>query len=84
MEAEDEDSAEVVDLDQMTLAVARLRRGNVQQAALEAKVKEYEDAARERAEKKIALTQTLEKEEKRGGITPETRALIDQELGALG
>jgi hypothetical protein len=84
MEAEDEDSAEVVDLDQMTLAVARLRRGNVQQAALEAKLKEYEEAARERADKKAALSKTLEKEQKRGGITAETRALIDLELGALG
>jgi len=83
MDAEDEDSAEAVDLDQMTLAVARLRRGNVQQAALEAKLKEYEDQARERAEQKAALTKTLDKEQKRGGITAETRALIDQELGAI-
>lgn len=82
--AEDEDTGETVDLDQMTLAVARLRRGNVQQAALEAALKEYERKDRERTEKKAELTKTLDKEQKKGGITPETRKLIDQELGALG
>jgi hypothetical protein len=58
MDAEDEDSAEVVDLDQMTLAVARLRRGNVQQAALEEKIKQLQVAQLDAAA--IVLKQTRE------------------------
>jgi len=58
MDAEDEDSAEVVDLDQMTLSVARLRRGNVQQAALEERIKALQVAQLDAA--KIVLQQTRE------------------------
>jgi hypothetical protein len=58
MDAEDEDTAEVIDLDQMTLAVARLRRGNVQQAALEERIKALQVAQLDAA--KIVLQQTRE------------------------
>jgi predicted membrane metal-binding protein len=61
MDAEDEDTVEVVDLDQMTLAVARLRRGNVQQAALEARLREMERIQRERDEKTAQAVAQLEK-----------------------
>lgn len=61
LEAEDEDSAETVDLDQMSLAVARLRRGNVQQIALEAKLSEMQRIAKEREEKNQQAAAQLEK-----------------------
>jgi hypothetical protein len=61
MDAEDEDSAEVIDMDQMSLVVARLRRGNVQQAALEAKLSEMERLQRDRDEKNRQAAEQLEK-----------------------
>jgi hypothetical protein len=61
MEAEDEDTGGAVDLDAMTLAVARLRRGNVQQAALELKVQELEQAQRDREEKNRQAAEKLQK-----------------------
>lgn len=66
--ADDEDSIEEVDLDEMTLAVSRLRQGNVQQKALEAKLRESEAKLRasearekEREEKAKAADRALEK-----------------------
>lgn len=58
MEAEDEDAVETIDLDQMTLAVARLRRGNVQQAALEERIKLLQVAQLNAAD--VVLKQTRE------------------------
>ncbi len=51
--------------------------------ALELAVKDWERKEEERQQKKAALTKTLDNEQKRGGITAETRKLIDQELGAI-
>jgi hypothetical protein len=77
MEAEDEDSAEVVDLDQMTLAVARLRRGNVQQAALEAKLAEMERIQRERDEKTAQAAAQLEKlRDPSAGLNQQERSAV--------
>ncbi|HWM26591.1 MAG TPA: hypothetical protein VNP98_17370 [Chthoniobacterales bacterium] len=72
-----------VDVDAMTLSVSRLTRSDAITGALELKVRDYEKREREREEKKAALSKTLDKEQKRGGITAETRKLIDQELGAI-
>jgi Protein of unknown function (DUF3486) len=63
--------------------ISKIRQGDTAARALELKVKEYERKEAERAEKKAAFVKTLDKEQKRGGITKETRKLIDQELGAL-
>lgn len=90
LKAEEDDEAEI-DIDALSLSVSRLRQGDVakgeaerRQAETQAKLKEYERKEREREEKKAAFAKTLDKEQKRGGITAETRALLDQELGALG
>lgn len=79
-----------VDIDALTLSVSRLRQGDVRkdeagrrQAETDARLREFERREREREEKKAALSKTLDKEVKRGGITAETRKLIDQELGAI-
>jgi hypothetical protein len=72
-----------IDIEKYSLAIARMRQGDVKVRALEATLKEFERKEAERTEKKTALTKTLDKEQKRGGITPETRKLIDQELGAI-
>lgn len=62
MEAEDDDSAEEIDLDALSLAVSRLRRGNQQErlvaAALkqaEAKLRELEAREKDRTDKAAAV-----------------------------
>lgn len=81
MEADEKETD--VDIDALTLSHSRLTRSATITGALQLKIAEYERRDREREEKKAALSKTLDKEVKRGGITPETRRLIDQELGGL-
>ncbi len=87
LKAEEDEEAEV-DVDALSLSVSRLRQGDVAHRTLELKLAEYEKREAERAEKNRAaqekLQKTLNSAQKKGGITPETRALIDAELGALG
>ncbi|MCA1589709.1 MAG: DUF3486 family protein [Acidobacteria bacterium] len=64
--------------------ISKIRQGDVARSALQLKINDFERKERERGEKKAELSKTLDKEQKRGGISAETRALIDQELGALG
>lgn len=68
IEAEDEDSVQEIDVDALSLAVSRLRRGN-QQAQLvaaalaqaEAKIRDFEAKEKERAEKAKAASAAMEK-----------------------
>lgn len=70
--------------------IARLRSGDVAREALEAKLlesqaklREYEAREKDREEKKAVLKAQLTKAEKKGGLTKETIAQIEQSLALL-
>lgn len=63
--------------------ISKMRQGDVASRGLELKLRDYERREREREEKKKALQLSLTKAEKKGGISKETLALIEQELGLL-
>lgn len=67
--------------------ISKIRQGDVAKGNLEAKLREIEERNREReearAEKKKQLQLSLTKAEKKGGISKETLALIETELGLL-
>lgn len=84
VEAEDEDSGAEVDLDKMTLSVARLRRGNVQQRALEAKLDEYRKRDEERTRKNAEAAEKLQKlRDPNAGLNEEERTAILDEVDRL-
>lgn len=73
-----------VDLDQMTLAISRLRTGDVASRTLRLKIEDYERREREREEKKAALSKTLSAaSEKKGGLTADTLKEIEAQLAML-
>ncbi len=85
MDAEDEDSAGDIDVDALSLAVSRLRRGDQQgrlvAAALQqaqAKLREYEQREIERAAKAESAKQQLEAVKKTGGLSPEALQMIEE------
>lgn len=71
LDAEDDDGPGEVDLDQLTLAVSRLRRGDVQRTALEAQLRESEARLREMERKE------REYEEKKQAAAKELQKLRD-------
>lgn len=93
VDATDEDSAAEIDVEALSLAVSRLRRGNQQgqlvAAALEkaqAQIKEYEARENDRAQKAVAAEKAMEKlrdpgadlnEQERAAIV----ATVDEVLG---
>lgn len=91
LEAADEDSAAEVDEEKLSLILARLRQGDVQRAALLAKLKETEIKLRdfrrreeERDDKKAALAAQLARAaDKKGGLTRETIVEIERSLALL-
>lgn len=84
LEAEDEDAVTEVNLDDMTLAVARLRRGNVQQVALEAKLRELERREKEREEKNAQAAAKLAKlRDPTAGVNETERNAILDEVDRL-
>ncbi len=77
MEAEDEDSASEIDLDEMTLALSRLRQGDVQRAALNAKIREYEAREAQRIAKDKAASEEMQKlRNPQAGLSAEETAAI--------
>lgn len=93
IEAEDEDSAAEIDVDALSLAVSRLRRGNQQGqlvvAALqiaEKKVRDFEAKEIERAEKAKSAEAALDKLREPGGALSDSErasivATVDEILG---
>lgn len=93
IDAEDEDGASEIDVDSLTLAISRLRRGD-QQAKLvasalqqaQAKLREYEAREKDREEKAKEASKELEKlRDPHAGITDGERqaivAKVDEILG---
>jgi hypothetical protein len=92
IEAEEEDGAGgEVDVEATSLALSRLRSGDVAKQALAAKLRESEAKVRaleareaEREEKKALLRDQLSKaKEKKGGVTKETIEGIERDLALL-
>jgi hypothetical protein len=78
---EDEDAG--IDIDELTLALSRLRQGDVQKAALAAKLREYEAREKERAEKSSQARRQLEAVKKTGGLSADALAQIEEAAALL-
>lgn len=81
---EAEETGDEVDVDAMTLSVSRLRKGDVNVAGLELRVRDYERREREREEKNAAAAAQLQKlRDPNAGLNETERTAILDEVDRL-
>jgi hypothetical protein len=68
------------EMDQLSLALSRLRLGDQRASLLAARLREYEAKEAERAEKKATLEKTLANAGSKGGITADTLDEVRRQL----